>query len=556
MKKWGSRVVHPVRDMVNRMTPSQRISLVILAAVIMVAVGVMMFNTTADARMVPIAISGSQLPDLLAQQGVPYRQTQSGEILVPVSSVNQVRALAFQNGLDEKDTDLFHWLYDSISLGETAGHRANKLQDSRRRAVEQTLAWLEGIEEAKVHADIKKSPLFVTTPVVSTAAVVLKRRADLDSLPPRTVRSARKIVAGALGMPVSEVSVVDQTQTYDLDSPGLLAGETRRMSEHEWIRSISDLLMRVFAPNEYFVKVDVKVNIVEKSRLDEEYSKDTSVSLTERRVEEKQEGDRGGGAPGVKPNVGSGGLNELPNVRIEKSTFSRNEEDFENRFGKATTDRRFPSGEVEKLAFDIGISTPALLRTISEHKAAFGNQGYVPTEQDVEDELAKWSDIVRKFSTLNDEEVEANLFTFQPRKITPGAGIQGEWGDDPRTIASFFWLNWPKLLLALLALLGLFLLYRMARGVIPELEELPDPVADLDKFLQEKEQRLRAVAAAAASAPGLPGQGPWNISSNDQDAMDMLKSISDYANQRPDVVAAVLRNWMTPGTQPQNVNRP
>ena len=192
------------------------------------------------------------------------------------------------------------------------------------------------------------------------------------------------------------------------------------------------------------------------------------------------------------------------------------------------------------------VSKPALVKQIREDKRILGIEDWSPTPQELEQaintELANLQTQLEDFPTAK-ATAQVKAFIPPPLPAAQPDPYDGVWG--------FAALHMREIVLATLALLACFLLYRVAKSGLPDLEELPDPVAELSAFLTEKEERDRVAAEEAARRAAEEEPEPtleWESSDEDLEQLQLLEQISEYAEERPDVAAAVLRLWLNEGS--------
>ena len=190
------------------------------------------------------------------------------------------------------------------------------------------------------------------------------------------------------------------------------------------------------------------------------------------------------------------------------------------------------------------VSRDALARQINTIKGTEGDEK--PTEQEIQNRILEIEKDVRAIPAVDPTKVKARV---QP--IVMSAAMIPVSDEAAAGALGYMQLHMREFVLGFLALAGCFLLYRAASRSTPDLEPLPDPVADLQHFLKEKEERDRVRGLELGDDGVQKTEIEWESEEGDQEAIDLLESISQFAEDRPDLTAAVLRNWLHEGETPE-----
>ena len=148
---WRDKSVKPVQQLYERLAPSQRLSLGILAAVVIIALVILVYTSPRERWM---TIRGSELTtdfaSFLDGENIPYKTSPRGEVMIPDSSRGLAEAQAFELGLDEKEPAFFEWIFQPMNLQETSGRLQKKIEIEVRRRVEDVLARFDGVDSGMV----------------------------------------------------------------------------------------------------------------------------------------------------------------------------------------------------------------------------------------------------------------------------------------------------------------------------------------------------------------------------------------------------------------------
>ncbi|MGA1781281.1 MAG: hypothetical protein ACO4CW_13205 [Planctomycetota bacterium] len=101
------------------------------------------------------------------------------------------------------------------------------------------------------------------------------------------------------------------------------------------------------------------------------------------------------------------------------------------------------------------------------------------------------------------------------------------------------------LLIVLLTTLGGFFLLRAARSGAPDIEELPDPVAEYEDYLEALAER--AAEEAVAGVTGAANREPWTLSEEDSQTLGLLEDVTSFAQENADTAGLVVRQWLQKG---------
>ena len=240
-----------------------------------------------------------------------------------------------------------------------------------------------------------------------------------------------------------------------------------------------------------------------------------------------------------------------PTAGVETTTQREySETEFENRFGKTETKVNDPRGEIERISILVYLSREAVARQINLLKGAEPDADLTPEE--VEGKVRELEEDVRTFPAVAPERVTARVRTvvMTPDKRTADT-------NEAKGMLGFVQVHVKEIVLGVLALIGCILLYRVASRAAPELEALPDPVADLQQFLRDKEDRDRLRAEQLQADLGdQKREIDWETSEEDREAIDLLESVTQFATDRPDLAATVLRSWISESPRSEDAPPP
>lgn len=535
--EWRDKTVKPMRQLYERLAPSQRLSLGILAAVVVIALVILVYTAP---RTEWVTIRGSELTSEFASfldgEDIPYKTSPRGEVMIPDSSTGLVEAQAFELGLDEKEPKFFEWIFQPMNLQESSGRLKKKFEIDVRRRVEKVLAGFEGVESGQVvWRPVSDHGLLLDTSGRSSAAVRLQLE-GIKRLSPRRARVIGRWVSQALSVKLNRVELTDQySNDYELNSASaMIDGEAKSDRERALTLKIEDSFDNEYHPSEFRVIVDLTLDRKNHKVSGTKVGDENTAKVVRSTSDEEGETTHSSASIGAKGNTSLNGSSER---RAPGQTYSKSDKEYDTEIGSERYETVTPAGDVVAWAITVKLSEDAILRKIRRHKKTFeGIEDYRPTPEDVDDFLEQRVKELRNFSSVESDRVSAQVIAFKPRSYDetyvaePVSALGG--------IAGYG----REIVLGALALIACLLLYRVAAAGIPEVEDLPDPVVDLKEFLEERERRLAAEQNVDAHAPW-PGNSQARGNSQEE-AAHLIEAIDDFARARPDDSATVLRQWL------------
>jgi len=161
----------------------------------------------------------------LQEKEIPYRLGSGGSILVPRSSVYDVRLAMAREGLPKGGTIGFE-LFDGTSLGMTEFSQSVNYRRALEGELARTISSLDAVEQARVHLVLPKKSLYVSQQAEPTASIMLAL-APGASVTQEQVRSIRYLVAASVeGLNPESLTIVDT-------AGNTLASGTGTAAEHE-----------------------------------------------------------------------------------------------------------------------------------------------------------------------------------------------------------------------------------------------------------------------------------------------------------------------------------
>jgi len=549
-KRWQDRVLEPVRSTLGKLGAAQRLSLGLLGASLLVGLGTLALGGRSDKAMtlVPIA-DATQAQDFagwLTEERIPHEVTASG-VAVRHADLPYVQLRARVLHAEGNQADYFQFVDQAASLTESASVRQERWSVGNKREIADVLRRCEGIR----HATVTFTPSKQRTAILrrqddgATAAVHLtvdRSRYPEGRLPPSLARVVGQHVAAALGLNIRNVTVMDDAGNgYDLSASAALAAGGDA-PEARIRAKVSDLVEQSFPVGAFTVIVDVSQNLRPSAIVEHSIDPDEKLSLPTRKVSEKARDTSGALAPGLKPNVAV--LGAADTALASADEYERSETDFENAYGRREVRTEVPPGEVEGVTVTLEVDLATAVSILQEEQRIKGNTAWEGKGEALQQELERfreqWRTKLEQHSSLAPERVKAQVdFSVRPRAPETAAGAIGG-----RSALGWLGDNAGSLVLVLLSLGGGVLLLRAARSGIPEPEDLPDPVAELEQFLARREARIAAETAALAESGGARAGVPWGLADDAKGAIDLIEEVTRYAQEQPAVATSVVKQWL------------
>jgi flagellar M-ring protein FliF len=430
----------------------------------------------------------------LAKKQVPY-EVRGGEIHVRRSQADKVvLELAGEGNLTDKA--VWAWL-DSTDVFATSGDKDRRFQLSLQRKLEFMIRKIEAVGNASVVITQASESQQIGFQGPKASASVLLELKSGQSLARGNIQAIARLVAGAVkGLDPDRVYISDaQGTAYAIPRAGTgpsLAADIRDI-EARLENELREKIMLLFPTMRVVVRC--VANNREERLKEEIHPKGTPHREEERRVIEESGSDAG--VPSIK---GGGDVGPAP-VRVKKTSV---ESRTETTLDKRVREQYDPAGKIEK------VSVSVLLPVMKDRD---GKDLEAPP---------KMEDIRVAVMNATGAAQDAVTVLFVPtRAPEPIAAVPPA----ERTLEWFFE-NWTKIALGLLALFALVVVAWAIRGGMPkgEVEEIKAIAARLGEPLQ-----------TAAADPLRPAEG---------DVAALRRGIQEAVDRDPEEAASALKSWV------------
>ncbi|MFN0059562.1 MAG: hypothetical protein ACKVX7_13990 [Planctomycetota bacterium] len=529
----------PVRELLTKLSPSQRMSLGVLAVVVVFGLGVLIFTggSGSGARGVTIKLSYSPArAKVLAEERIPFEILESdAKIAVDPAVVERCLAVFIEQDLIDGEEDFYAFLHEEQRLTETAATHQARIQNARVRSLERSLELMRGIKKATVHLNTPAESVYVTSNRRTTGASVNVVMTE-GRLSRKLGNSMRKSVARTFGVPPDKVSVFDENGEVTANEESGIDATLLAEDEQKYLKDAARHLDGIYGEGSYTLSVDVEHDITSTHGITESVLEPASAKSEV--IKETSTNKSGIDSPGVGSNVTR--ADEKVSGPAILSSLEREETSFKTEFGKSRIEKNTPAGAKVRVTFRLSLALDAVEHQIKIHKEAVKDEKPI-SQTDIDAHTADLTKFLAGVCALAAEIVSAECFVYAREERTVSEPVS----TGLLATVGFVQMHGRELLLGLLALIGCFVLYKAATAAVPELEKLPDPVADLQRFLEERaeRERQRALEPDQPSRPEVKIN--WEVSDQDRQDIELLSAVSEFARDRPEVAATVLRNWMS-----------
>jgi len=379
----------------TRLGRIQRVVLVGLTA--LAAIMMVVFVTWARSPEYAVAFKGLEPEDAgevvasLKEKGYPYKLGDNGAIMVPRSSVAEIRLAMAAEGLPKGGAIGFE-LFDATNLGMSEFYQEVNYRRALEGELARTIASLDVVDQVRVHLVIPQQSLYVSQQVKPTASIMI-RLAPGATLMKDQIRAVRYLVAGSVeGLDPDSLAIVDTQgntlaagvgedtsleQALEISSQQL---EIQRGYERTLEAQIQSMLEQLVGPGRAVVKAHVAMDWNKVESTSETFAPGTGEGVL-RSAHDVTETFRGtaegvGGVPGAATNLPPSPDSPMPGAETSESEagdYARQEELRNYEVSRVETHSSNAPGRIERLAVSVlvdGITDAQHLADIQEAVAA------------------------------------------------------------------------------------------------------------------------------------------------------------------------------------------
>jgi len=316
----------------SRLGQVQRIVLVALGVLTVgLSVAFLGWSRTPDYRVAYTGIDeadAARIVEKLQERQIPYKFGSNGSILVPSTSVHEVRLAMAAEGLPTGGSIGFE-LFDGNMFGMTEFSQEVNYRRALEGELARTVSSLASVEQARVHLVLPKQTLYTSRQAEPSGSIMVKL-APGSGLSAEQVRSIRFLVAGSIeNLKPENLTIVD-TEGNTLAAGGESAAQALSLEviaaqmqaqlsyERALEAELSSMLERLVGPGRAVVRVSAEMDWDKVETLSEIYAPDTHQGVLRSAFESSEvysgrAGPGEGGPAGFEANTGDAGEG-LPEV--------------------------------------------------------------------------------------------------------------------------------------------------------------------------------------------------------------------------------------------------
>jgi len=515
-------------QIVERLSPGQRIALVSLALLIAATiVGLIYITSKTEFATLYSGVDerfGGQVVTELKARNIPYETTGSGVIRVPAHMVAELRMSLVSEGVIPGGGVG----YELVDKNDMFGVPDEIIQLNRHRMLEgelsRSISTISGVRQARVHLAVPKRALFVEDKQPPSASVVLDLSGGAQ-LSKSQIRSVVELVSGAVpGLEAERVNVVDNMgRVLNRYAEDLIGGQTaleyQQKIEQDLRMKVEQALVRAVGPGNVEVVVTTEMDFSREERTEEIFNPEKQVARSEETLTEEREsgGNRVGGGAGANETQGVVRVGDASNSSRER--ISTNYE-----IDKVTKHVRGSMARMNRLSVAVIINSDFRGKVETEDDLGGGSNKVT------DEELEKFKKLVQQavgYQKDRGDTIEVLSQPFQQAKLDMIDVLREK---DQKEFIDM------AIRTGLIVLIGAFVFF-IAYKLMSYLTGGSDSVEILmDGQLPPGEDQL-----------ALPGAEL--LDELDEDEGPLLEKIRDYVKRNPDKAAAVIRFWLNPSDE-------
>jgi flagellar M-ring protein FliF len=489
---------------------------------------------------------GGQIVAALQQQNVPYKYSESGgAILVPASQVHDARLRLASQGLPKGGLVGFE-LMENQKLGISQFAEQVNFQRGLEGELARSIQTLAAVRAARVHLAIPKQTAFLRDELKPSASVLVGLH------PGRTLNPAQ--IAGIVHLVSSSVPQLNPANVNVIDQDGKLITQNEESSkngglnptqlgfikdiEAQYVRRVETILEPLLGKGNFRTQVAADIDFSHIDQVEESYLPNPSPDTAIRSQQTSESGTGNPPAQGVP-----GALTNQPPVPAtapitnpqvggaaggagQNNNYNRNAT-INYELDKTVRHTRGSPGNIKRLSAAVAVNYK---------KGPLGKDGkpgkaVAPSAE----EIKRIEDLVRQAVGFDDRRgdkisVAAADFIIPEPEVIPELPV---W-KDPEMVSIGKELG--KYLI--FALLALFVWFKLLKPVTDMLKPVPPPVEETEAGEHRGEESF----VGEEGIEGDIAEGPQEPTFHDR-----LQQMRDFAQQEPQLVAGLIKEWMGAG---------
>jgi len=449
-----------------------------------------------------------QIVEALRAEGVPYRISGGGSsVQIPSKEVYEWRMKLASQGVPSSG-GIGYEVFDKKDIGISDFVQKVNYRRALEGELARTIRGISGVQHARVHIVIPEDRLFREDQQEATASIVLNLRSGTRVREAQVHGIVNLVAASVEGLEPDRVTVLDSkgnilSNRWQSDSVmGLSSGQLdlQKKVEEYLENKAQSMLATVLGEGRTIVRVSADLNFQKIERTDERYDPDNVAVLSEERRDQSNTGESGEGTGQVE--------HVITNYHVPRTV-----EHITNSVGNITR-----------------LSVAVLIDGV--YNTSTGPNGEVQSEYvpRTREEMTMLTAVVRNavgFDPLRNDQLEIRNIPFDT-----GRDIEVE---EPVSMTSQpeFWISLGQRILPVLFVVVLLLLLR---SKLKKVKLSLPPVMSHGGGVSLAPSSVVEDLAVPRIDEGAP---PEAIES-----AKLLKQISNFATEKPNMAARLLRYWM------------
>lgn len=465
------------------------------------------------------------IKEYLDKKAIKYKITENGSAIeVDKNAKYGIRLDISKEGLMPTNGTVGYEIFDNAKIGATEFDKKMMYLRAQKGELERTIGSLEAVKKASVSITPANDSPFAEEKTGAKASVLIQLK-PMAQLKEESIKSIIVLVSSSIeGLALQDVSVVDTagnilSDRVELSDEGNMMSRKRLDLEKEIVKNLeknANGVLSVLGPNNYRVQISVELDFDKEASTQETYTTPTvnGEQLQQglvRSNQSKAENSKAssGAAEGVAGTTTN--ITDYPAVTTEGglSEYNKNENITNFELDKRNSTYEKSLGKIKRMTISIALNKDSSYFKDKEVKA-----------QDKE-QFQKIVASAVGFDTRRGDSINVEVIPFN-RDIENELDIAAQKEAQREKI--IYGITAGIILLLVLVIVGYFV-YRSleARKLrLQEAKAIEELLPQLEEFeLEDK------------------------ISVEDQERMDQENQIKLIAKQRPDEVAALIKNWLS-----------
>ena len=545
-----------LKQLNEKLTLNQKISILALAAAILTGVGLMVYFMGQEEYQTLYsglnAEEASTVVNRLKDLKVPYQLTDAGKnIRVPKPKIDELRIQLASEGLPQSGKIGFE-IFDKTNLGMTEFLEKISYKRALEGELARTILSLKEVSQARVHLVLPKESLFQEKSEPTKASVVIKLNAGKqisDTMVSGIIHMVSSAVEGLNPQNVTVVDIAGRMLSAKQGSPEESLTATQLELKGRYEKDLKLKVVNILEPvvGEGRVKADtwVTLNFNRSEQTEEKFNpQETPIRSQQKSEEQILPGAAGpAGVPGTSSNQATPGPNFTPINGRGQSSSTKRSETTNYEISKLVRHTVEPIGGVRKLSVAVIVDD-----AVKMEKGADGSTVKKATPRSA-DELKKIRDLISSavgFDATRGDQLTVENIAFE---INPGLD----------EVKPSFYEKWKELIqpairygaFIILFLLVYFLMIRpVTKKVMAPAQEILTPEAELAALAEggvpsalalDSPKTVKELEAQLDSNAGLLLPMPVEIRKSDI----LRQRITEFIQREPDNAAQVMRMWLT-----------